>query len=129
MRPQGKSSGLTWLTLLSLFVSLLAGGTFSGPASARNGKGAARQVSRTPTSGGEETALEALPKFARNLTEAARQRYFIPSAEHEAAVRRTLRVLSQTGGNNPILLDETGIARSVVVEGVALKLAAGEAPR
>ena len=118
-----KTSSRTWLTSLLVLATIFLGLPLSGPARAQSGQHKTRQnarvVSQVPQ---KQRQPQALPKFAKNLTELARQGYFKSAADYENAVQQTLKVLSQSVGNTPVLIDETGTARNAVVEGVALRL-------
>jgi type VI secretion system protein VasG len=71
---------------------------------------------------------EALKRFTQDLTEQARAGKIDPVVGREAEIRQLIDILLRRRQNNPILVGEAGVGKTAVVEGFALRLAAGEVP-
>ncbi len=69
-----------------------------------------------------------LEKFGVDLTRLAREGRLDPVVGREAEIERVVQILSRRKKNNPILIGEAGVGKSAVVEGLALRIAAGEVP-
>ena len=75
-----------------------------------------------------ENKYQALEKYTRDLTEAARKGKLDPVIGRDEEIRRALQVLSRRTKNNPVLIGEPGVGKTAIAEGIALRIASGDVP-
>jgi ATP-dependent Clp protease ATP-binding subunit ClpB len=83
---------------------------------------------RTASTANAEESFESLKKYTKDFTQLAKDGKLDPVIGRDEEIRRTMQVLSRRTKNNPVLIGEPGVGKTAIIEGLAVRMVAGDVP-
>ncbi len=106
----------------------MSSSTLSAPTAKRRSRLLPAESSAENVSGAPRSGESALAQYGQDLTASARDGKIDPVVGRDEEIRQMVDILMRRRQNNPLLTGEAGVGKTAVVEGLALRIAAGDVP-